>query len=196
MLSPRPQRLRTQPSCSFDARAEWDATKAIGTESRRARGSQQPIEGTAMRLGIAPVLKQNGSIVQQRFRTRKLAEAGFGGQLPPRCGTYKDCRCWIVDGAVGMGVEQQRGRYRWPSPARRRPRRSTDIIRGWLRCMDLLADLPPASQITWLKTGVLGNSRQHPGANLLAIMECKDIVWMVCMFKSLVRACQYLLGFG
>jgi hypothetical protein len=54
-----------------------------------------------MRLGIAPLLKQNGSIVQQRFRTRKLAEAGFGGQLPPRCGTYKDCRCWIVDGAVG-----------------------------------------------------------------------------------------------
>jgi len=209
MLSPRPQRLRTQPSCSSAAGGESGATRAIGTESRRVPGSQQPIEGVAMGLGIAPVLKQNGSIVQQRFRTRKLAESCFAGQLPARCGTHKDCRCWIVDGAVGMGVEQQRGRYRWPSPARRRPRRSTEIIKGRLRCTELLADLPPASPITWLKTGVLGNSRQHPGANLLAIMECKDIVRMVCMFKGLVRARlalnsptnrlqagQYLLGFG
>ena len=29
-----------------------------------------------MGLVVAPVLKQNGSIVQQRFRTWKLAEAG------------------------------------------------------------------------------------------------------------------------
>jgi hypothetical protein len=54
--------------------------------------------------------------------------------------------------------------------------------------MALLADLQSGSQIIWLKTGVLGNSRQHPGANLFAITECKDIVRIVSMFKSLVRA--------
>jgi hypothetical protein len=41
--------------------------------------------------------------------------------------------------------------------------------------MALLADSLPASQITWFEAGVLGDSGQHPGANLLAIMECKDI---------------------
>ena len=38
--------------------------------------------------------------------------------------------------------------------------------------MALLADFPSASQITWFEAGVLGDSRQHPGAKLLAIMEC------------------------
>jgi len=37
--------------------------------------------------------------------------------------------------------------------------------------MALLADLAPASQIAWLKAGVLGDLKQHPGANLFAIME-------------------------
>jgi hypothetical protein len=54
--------------------------------------------------------------------------------------------------------------------------------------MALLADFPPASQITWFKAGVLGDSRQHPGTNLLAVMKCKNIVWIVCMFKRLVRS--------
>jgi len=54
--------------------------------------------------------------------------------------------------------------------------------------MALLVDFTPASQTTWFKAGVLGDSRQHPGANLLAIMECKDIVRIVCMFKGLVRS--------
>jgi len=47
------------------------------------------------------------------------------------------------------------------------------LIRGRVSCMALLADIPPTSQITCLKAGVLGDSRQHPGANLLSIMECK-----------------------
>jgi hypothetical protein len=34
---------------------------------------------------------------------------------------------------------------------------------------------------------MLADSRQHPGANLLAIMERKDIVWIVCMFKGFVK---------
>jgi hypothetical protein len=68
------------------------------------------------------------------------------------------------------------------------PGRPKETIRGRLRCMALLADLQSASQIIWLKTGVLGNSRQHPGANLFTIMECKDIVRIVSMFKSLVRS--------
>jgi len=54
--------------------------------------------------------------------------------------------------------------------------------------MALLADFPPASQITWFEAGVLGDSRQHPGANLFAIVECKDIIWMVYMFKDFVRS--------
>jgi len=37
--------------------------------------------------------------------------------------------------------------------------------------MALLADFAPASQIAWLKAGVLGDLKQHPGANLFAIME-------------------------
>ena len=45
----------------------------------------------------------------------------------------------------------------------------------------LLADSLPASQITWLEAGVLSDSRKHRGTNLLAIMECKDIVRIVCM---------------
>jgi hypothetical protein len=62
------------------------------------------------------------------------------------------------------------------------------IIWGRLRCMALLADLTPASQIAWFKAGVLGDSSQHPGANLLSIMECKDIVRIVLMFKGPVRS--------
>ena len=62
------------------------------------------------------------------------------------------------------------------------------IIRERLRWMALFADLPPAAQITRFEAGILGDSRQHPGTNLLAIMECKDIVRVVCMFKSLVRS--------
>lgn len=54
--------------------------------------------------------------------------------------------------------------------------------------MALLADFQPASQIPWFETSALGDSGQHPRANLLAIMECKDIVRIVCMFKSLVRS--------
>jgi len=54
--------------------------------------------------------------------------------------------------------------------------------------MALLTDFPPASQIIWFKAGVFGNSRQHPGANLIAIMECEDIIRKVCMFKGLVRS--------
>lgn len=54
--------------------------------------------------------------------------------------------------------------------------------------MALLADFQPASQITWLETSVLGDSSQHPWANLLAIMESKDIVWIVCMLKCFVRS--------
>jgi hypothetical protein len=52
----------------------------------------------------------------------------------------------------------------------------------------LFADFTHASQITWFKARVLGDSRQHPGANLFAIMECKDIVRVVCMFEGLVRS--------
>jgi hypothetical protein len=51
--------------------------------------------------------------------------------------------------------------------------------------MALLADFPPTSQTTRFKAGVLGDSRQHPGANLFAIMECKDIVRIVCMLNVL-----------
>jgi len=54
--------------------------------------------------------------------------------------------------------------------------------------MAFLADFPPASQITWFKGSVLGDSRQHPGANLFAFMECKVIVRMVCMLERLVRS--------
>jgi len=35
-------------------------------------------------------------------------------------------------------------------------------MRWRLRCMALLADFPPASQITLLEAHVLGGSRQHP----------------------------------
>jgi hypothetical protein len=76
----------------------------------------------------------------------------------------------------------------FPDGGGRMPGRAKETIRGRLRRMALVADLQSASQIIWLKTGVLGNSRQHPGANLFAIMECEDIVRIVCMFKSLVRA--------
>ncbi len=75
--------------------------------------------------------------------------------------------------------------------------------------MALLGDFQPASQITWFETSVLSDSSQHPRANLFAIMERKDIVRIVCMFKRLVRSCltlnspsnglqgcQYFLGFG
>ena len=48
----------------------------------------------------------------------------------------------------------------------------TLAIRWRLRCMALLADFQPASQITWFETCALSDSRQHPGAKLLAIMEC------------------------
>jgi len=54
--------------------------------------------------------------------------------------------------------------------------------------MALLADFPPASQITWFKAGVLGDSGQHLRANLFAIMENKDIVRIVCKFERLVRS--------
>jgi len=62
------------------------------------------------------------------------------------------------------------------------------IIWRRLRCMALLADFPPASQITWLEAGVLGNSRQHSGTNLLAIMKSKNVVRIICVFKRLVRS--------
>jgi hypothetical protein len=52
--------------------------------------------------------------------------------------------------------------------------------------MALLADLPPVSQIIWFKAGVLADSRQHPGDNLIAIMECEDIIRIACMFQRLV----------
>lgn len=53
--------------------------------------------------------------------------------------------------------------------------------------MALSADFTPALQIIWFEAGVLGDSRQHPGTNLLAIMERKDIVRLVCVFKRPVR---------
>ena len=49
--------------------------------------------------------------------------------------------------------------------------------------MALLAKFTPASHVTWFKSGVLGDSGKHPGADLLAIMECKDIFRIVLMFK-------------
>jgi hypothetical protein len=50
-------------------------------KSRGARGSQQPIEGIAMGLGVAPVLKQNGSIVQRRVEGVELLRRQGGDQL-------------------------------------------------------------------------------------------------------------------
>ena len=49
--------------------------------------------------------------------------------------------------------------------------------------MALLAEFTPTSQVAWFKAGVLGDSDKHPGADLLAIMECKDIVRIVLMLK-------------
>jgi len=40
--------------------------------------------------------------------------------------------------------------------------------------MGLLADFTPALQVTYFKASVLGNSRQHPWAYFLTIMESKD----------------------
>jgi hypothetical protein len=45
--------------------------------------------------------------------------------------------------------------------------------------MALLADLPPASQIIWLEGGMLGDPRQHPRANFIAIMEYEETIRIV-----------------
>jgi hypothetical protein len=72
----------------------------------------------------------------------------------------------------------------WPQRARKVSKEHYEAAQVY----GILADFTPASQMTWFKACVLGDSRQHPGANLLAIMECKDIVRIVCMFKGLVRS--------
>ena len=43
-----------------------------------------------------------------------------------------------------------------------------------------------ASKIIWFEASMLGDSRQHPGSNLITIMECEDIIRIVCMFQRLV----------
>ena len=98
----------------------------------------------------------------------------------------------VAGQSVGSGNKGTAGAERLPPPGRNKPGSSAKIIRGRLRWMALIADLPPAAQITRFEAGILGDSRQHPGTNLLAIMECKDIVRVVRMFKSLVRSCLTL----
>jgi hypothetical protein len=72
---------------------------------------------------------------------------------------------------------------RLPSPGRSSRAAKKIALQQRLRCMALLAESSPASQVAWFKTSFFRDPSKHLGADFLAIMERKDIVRIIIMLK-------------